>query len=228
MNIRAGLLSLILLMVFFVTSAATAIEFTALGANTFTVAPGESFTIDIAVTNVSATSVQGITGRLDGLAAAGLTVTGGESALHHFVGICATFTGGCAGGIDSVSNVFFDPRNLAGGIYTAGDDRVSIVSALSLNPTVQIGGSDPGLETNIDDIFHHSELDITITLMADLTLVGGAFDLIANAEFSDGTDTIPLPGLAGFSVNVIPIPEPGTALLMGLGLAGLAGAGRRK
>jgi hypothetical protein len=216
------------LLVFSVASVASAIEFTPIGPSSFTVNAGESFTINIAVSNTSATSTQGLTATLDGLAAAGLTVTGGESALHHFVGICATFTGGCAGGIDSVSNVFFDPRNLAGGIYTAGDDRVSIVSALSLNPTVQIGGSDPGLETNIDDIFHHSELDITITLMADLTLVGGVFDLIANAEFSDGTDTIPLPGLAGFSVNVIPIPEPGTALLMGLGLAGLAGAGRRK
>ena len=127
-----------------------------------------------------------------------------------------------------MSNVFFDPTDLSGGIYTPGDDSVSIVSALSLNATTQIGGSDPGLDANIDDIFNPSVRDITITLMADLTLVGGVFDLIANAEYSDGTNTLPLGAVAGFSVNVIPIPEPGTALLMGLGLAGLAGAGRRK
>ena len=32
----------------------------------------------------------------------------------------------------------------------------------------------------------------------------------------------------GTSVDYVPVPEPGTALLMGLGLAGLGLAGRRK
>ena len=38
----------------------------------------------------------------------------------------------------------------------------------------------------------------------------------------DGASTV------GFDSAVINVPEPGTALLMGLGLAGLAGAGRRR
>jgi hypothetical protein len=226
MNIRAGLLSLILLMVFFVTSAATAIEFTALGANTFTVAPGESFTIDIAVTNVSATSVQGITGRLDGLAAAGLTVTGGESALHHFVGICATFTGGCAGGIDSVDNQFFTPFDLSGGIYLPGEDSVSIISALSLNATIQAGESDPGLDADIDDIFNPSVRDISITLMGGTT--EGTFGLPVTAEFSDGTSTIPID--TGLSI-IVTVPEPSAvaASLAGLGaVLGVVGIRRRR
>ena len=38
----------------------------------------------------------------------------------------------------------------------------------------------------------------------------------------------PLAGIAAFSINVIPVSEPGTALLMGLGLAGIASASRRQ
>jgi len=52
------------------------ISFTPIGPSSFTVNAGESFTINIAVDNLSATSTQGLTATLDGLAAAGLIVTG--------------------------------------------------------------------------------------------------------------------------------------------------------
>ena len=42
-----------------------------------------------------------------------------------------------------------------------------------------------------------------------------------------GGDTVQDPSLLGPGISVV-VPEPGTALLMGLGLAGLAGAGRRQ
>jgi hypothetical protein len=43
-----------------------------------------------------------------------------------------------------------------------------------------------------------------------------------------GANGLPLSGPTTFQGATINVPEPGTALLMGLGLAGLAGAGRRR
>lgn len=211
------------LLVFSVASVGSAIEFTPIGSSSFSVNAGESFTINIAVSNTSGTETFGLTATLDGLAAAGLVVTSGESALHHFVGICLESLGGCLGGLNTADNIFFDPRNLAGGKYLAGDDAVDIVSALQSEGTSQTGSADPGLDANIDDVFNPSSRDITITLLANAV---GVFDLVVSGEYSDGVDVIPLSGLPAFSVTVV--PEPGTALLMGLGLAGLASAGRRK
>lgn len=47
-------------------------------------------------------------------------------------------------------------------------------------------------------------------------------------EITSGAGSSTDPGFLGAGVAVSVIPEPGTALLMGLGLAGLAGAGRRQ
>jgi hypothetical protein len=52
--------------------------------------------------------------------------------------------------------------------------------------------------------------------------------VISNVYLSDGTSTFPVAEIPSFSINVIPVSEPGTALLMGFGLAGLAGASRRR
>ena len=56
----------------------------------------------------------------------------------------------------------------------------------------------------------------------------GANDTITfDIGLTDG-DAIAGASVINFNSAVINVPEPGTALLMGLGLAGLAGAGRRK
>jgi len=50
---------------------------------------------------------------------------------------------------------------------------------------------------------------------------GDGFDL-------NGTDILASFGSNLLGIDIVPIPEPGTALLMALGLAGLSAAGRRR
>lgn len=63
----------------------------------------------------------------------------------------------------------------------------------------------------------------TYTILFDSSYQGDLVNLdpLGNPNSSEIAGT-------SFTVTVTPIPEPGTALLMGLGLAGLAAAGRRE
>jgi hypothetical protein len=80
-------------------------------------------------------------------------------------------------------------------------------------------------------------VDGTGTQTADIQLLfivtggTGSSQILFSLGFTAG-DVITAPGGAlvatSFSDAVVNVPEPGTALLMGLGLAGLAAVGRRK
>jgi hypothetical protein len=206
---------------FFVTSAAGAVEFSHLGATSVTINAGESFQIELALDNNSASTVFGVTGILDGMAAAGASVTSGQSASAHFVAVCLAPPTGCLGGPLTVDNAFYNPNDLsASGEYSAGDDSIVIVNALATAPSVNTGAADPGL---IGGDLVPSSLDVTLTLIANIV---GVHVLTIGGTFSDGTNVIPITEGTTFTVTVI--PEPGTAILMGLGLAGLASAGRRR
>ena len=56
----------------------------------------------------------------------------------------------------------------------------------------------------------------------------GGSDFVSIAAALTSGDAIVGAGSVSFSGSVINVPEPGTALLMGLGLFGLGAAGRRK
>ncbi len=209
-----------ILMAFFVSSTASAIEFSVLSSPTVTVAPGQPFTIDIALDNASATNTFGVTGTITGLAAAGAVATGGQSAVSHFVLFCAPAPTNCLGGINTVDNIFYNPNDLsASGAYNPGDDSIAIVNVLGLAATAATGALDPGLDGGITV---PSARDASITLVASVV---GTHVLTVGGTFSDGVNVLPVQGTSTVTVNVV--PEPGTALLMGLGLAGLAAAGRR-
>ena len=200
---------------FFVTSTASAIEFSIIGPDTFTVNPGDTFTVDIALDNASATSNVGVTGTITGLAGVA-DVVGGVAAQHFFVGFCTPTN--CFAGIDTNDNPFYDSSDLSGNGYGGpGSDSVVIISALALNPTSATGAIDPGLDGALNE---PSARDVTIQLQAV-----GAGVLTVGGTFGSGGNQ-PITNTASITVNVV--PEPGTALLLGLGLVGLAAAGRRK
>lgn len=211
------LFSLVVTTVFLAASAASALEFSVLGASNFTILEGDSITIDLALTNNNGDAVAGITGELSGLGG-GLGVVSGQSAIAHVTQFCSPTN--CFGGVNTVNNAFFNPDDLRVG---AGSDVVTIISSLGLSPSVANGANDPGLDGGADS---PSDRDVTITLIALAGSAGNTYSLIAGGSFSDGANTLPIVDTAGISVTVI--PEPGTALLMGLGLAGLATAGRRR
>ena len=206
------------LALFFVSTTASAIEFSVISTSGTTIAPGGSITINIALDNAAGQATQGITATIAGLASAGAVATSGQSASAHFVGFCSPSN--CFGGIDTVNNPFYNPLDLsASGAYTAGDDTIVIVNALALSPTSLAGALDPGLDGGLNAA---SARDITIVLAG---FAPGVHELVIGGEFSDGATVLPITSTATLTVTVV--PEPGTALLMGLGLTGLAAAGRR-
>ena len=202
----------------FLTSAASAIPtFTLLSGNDLVVNPGEEITINLAMDNPGGTSVVGVNGQLTGLLSAGATVVSGQSALFHFAQFCPD-ANTCFGGLDSANNPFFNPNDLASnGAFVQGvNDNLQIINAIAIQPTVQTGAMDPGLDG--------TALDVTITLsFANF----GSHVLTIGGEFGAAGATVADP-ISPIELRVTVVPEPGTALLMGLGLTGLSFAGRRK
>jgi len=166
-------------------------------------------TIQISLSNTSASPVQGIEIDLTGLAGVA-NVVSGQAAQYNFAQFCSGPV--CFGAVESVKNQFFDRDDLRAGGYAPGDDSVELLRSLALAATTATGVLDPSLGGGVD---------IRITVAS----VGLGGDLSIVGRYSNGVDVLPFPG---GSVPIAPIPEPGTALLMGLGLAGLAGAGRRR
>jgi len=168
-------------------------------------------TIEISLSNNSLSSVQGIEIDLTGLAGVA-NVVSGQAARYNFAQACFGSPIQCFGAVEAVKNAFFDRDDLRAGGYAPGDDSVELLRSLALTPTNANGSSDPSLGNGVD-------IRITVASVG----LGGTLNILG--RYSDGTDVLPF---TGGSVQIAPIPEPGTALLMGLGLAGLAGAGRRR
>ena len=82
-------------------------------------------------------------------------------------------------------------------------------------------GSTTGGATTADEIFE-------ITLQVNAGATGGAIRIGAFSEFGDAYVSTSSTSAPETSISYSVVPEPGTALLMGLGLAGLATAGRRE
>jgi len=132
------------------------------------------------------------------------------------------------------------PNQAFGGLLSSGpvhedgvgfpinqERRVVLFNALSLDGTNGNGTNDVGIngnQTNGADVhLQVSFLAQELEFLGDVTLTFGVGQF-GNAAIGDGGTIL---AFYNDSYNLTVIPEPGTALLMGLGLAGLAANRRR-
>ena len=209
------------------------------GANDNWIAPGDVLTVDLVVENNGGANVfgagiaaRGYDANGDGIQNDGLTVAGGNLAGEIF---------GTAG--FGLSNALSAP-DLRGapGFLTPG--HPSYIAPIPLHAQIFDGvdtfgwsfdGSDDagvGPNANVGAGNVHFQVQFTpvtgiaqgITSYQPFTLEFGAFEELGSGIITTGGATLPF-GADSLTINVV--PEPGTALLMGLGLAGLATTRRR-
>ena len=130
-------------------------------------------------------------------------------------------------------NVRTAPTQLGRGSPFFEERRVQLFDGVNTSPFNGDGSLDPavggGLVGDSPTAAHFRVSFQAVAGLSGPTVVSAVNLVFGNGRFGNvavGTGGVTLPfSNAGFTVNVV--PEPGTALLMGLGLAGLAARGRR-
>ncbi|MFK7896846.1 MAG: PEP-CTERM sorting domain-containing protein [Myxococcota bacterium] len=204
---------------FLAASAASAVTFSVIGTSGGDAAallPGESVTLDIRV-DADADSVAGLGASIFGYDEAIVDFAQGEAVASIFHGVAIPGVGAFSG----LSNIA--PNPLEESSIGANGNRVQIFNGVALTPVVA-QPLDPGLDGNVGG--GDAQFRVTFTAVAPGTTqlrIGTGYEGDA-VILAGGIET----QAAGVDLTVTVVPEPGTALLMGLGLAGLAAAGRRE
>lgn len=194
---------------------------------------GDTITVGIRMSNPAAVAIFGIGAGAQGWDNAVTQFVSAELGLGKY--FCPTVA--CTTGLDN--GVSFPNSDENTGNFLVGPTDVTTVAGIGLYfPIVQAisttgragnGARDPGL----DGVVNGGDAQFRIVFRAGApgtTLI----DIGTNANPTLGNVIVLAGGVtelatnASLSLTVLPIPEPGTALLMGLGLSGLALAGRRK
>lgn len=217
------------------TAASATVSFTVAGTNLTTLSTdlslaqvGDQVQIDIFMSNDASVAGAGLTAfDLNGV----LNFNGGETAAQWFSKKLNAFGGPVAGigntsgtsnGTDGSYSIEL-PRTLGGGDVQV-DGAVRFFNGVTTSPAVGTGAFDLGpVGITGAGVNPHARLLFTV---AGVGLIQIGVDGI-NGAVIDGVTG----GFAPFnnaSVQIGTVPEPGTALLMGLGLSGLSLAGRRR
>ena len=178
--------------------------------------PGDVITIDITLSS-DGTAVFGIGGSVHGADVGSVTLSGGTTSSAALVQF-ATGAGTGFGGLDSTQAVALDAAG--------GDAGIQFFNGVSISGTPASGAADISPVTSAAG---GPQFQVLVSVNAGLapgtyTLDVGAGHVTDGVVGNGGGSLASTDGSVSFTV----VPEPGTALLMGLGLAGLAGAGRRK
>jgi hypothetical protein len=220
MKVRALLLSLAMVLW---TASASAVTFSVLSTVTSNGSPlnaldiGETVTIRLRI--IDSTGVFGLGASawdynesiIDYQTGSGQTV----ASINHAVCIPGT---GCFSGL---SNTLTNPLTETS-IGVSGN-RVLIFNGVGLTAT-NTNALDPGLNGAVGG--NDAQMRITFTAIGEGTtniIIGTGYngdgEVLAGGVTDQSSNT---------SIAITVVPEPGTALLMGLGLAGLAAAGRKE
>jgi hypothetical protein len=211
-------------MLFAASTASALVTFTTTQSSYDNLNPGDEITIDIRISNPGGGNVFGVGGAAFGWDNGVVNFVSGSSVTEVLHNQC--FTGVVC--ISGLTNQASGPRSE--GPATPGSGRnVQIVNAIGTTPTTGAASDQsPGLDGAIGGGDAQFRLVFRAAAPGVTTIqIGTNIDdpILGNAVIGDGGAAS---NAANASVTVSVVPEPGTALLMGLGLAGLAMAGRRE
>jgi hypothetical protein len=199
------------------------------GGNAALLEDGDILTVDLRLENNTNIPLQGL----------GIGVTGYDrfndgaflnDHLRFVGGAVATSAFNVVAGFGGLPNIRTAPTEIGTPPPISNPRRVQLFDAASLSPS----DGDGSLDTGVDgDLVGNGDVHFRIQFRAVAGLTGLTGNsvtlnfgtgLFGNVAIGVGGVEVPFQN-ASYTVGVV--PEPGTALLMGLGLAGLATAGRR-
>lgn len=191
-------------------SVASAVELNVVGPNSVTVSPGDQVTLDLTIRNPASEGIFGIGASVHGYDESVADFNSGQAVFRFLSNVCVA-PHVCLIGLENV---------VAGALQEsaigANGNRVQIALAAQLVPHNESGLYDQGLDgvegtPQFSLIFDAIAPGVT-TFFID-TMYQGDGVVLAGGVLEQATGST-------FTINVV--PEPGTALLMGLGLIGLA------
>ncbi|MEZ4334628.1 MAG: PEP-CTERM sorting domain-containing protein [Myxococcota bacterium] len=213
-------------MLFAASTASALVTFTTTQSD-YSVAPGEQITIDIRVANPGGGNVFGV-----GAAAFGWDngvvnyVSGNSVAGNVLASQCfGAPVNVCIGGMNNSAS----GARAEGAVTPVSGRNVQILNAVDVSAhTGEASDQAPGLDGVIGGGDAQFRLVFQAVAPGVTTIEIGTNPtdaILGNAVIGDGGS---VSSAANAFVSITVVPEPGTALLMGLGLAGLAVAGRRE